>query len=290
MAKKREWYEDLIHDLKAPLTALKLNIDAVQYMGPLNDAQRAAIDKAIKRIDTMGDMINHTLEKLAQDVGYIEINLDQLIASCLEIVEASAQERGISIQIDIPPSGLGTVMAEANELDKILLNLLTNAIKYNVDGGHITLRAEGDKNSVRIAVSDTGLGIAPEDQARVFERWVTSGQGSGVGLSIVKATVERHGGQIALESQLGVGTTVTFMLPREQTAKKHVKTPYEAESTDSTSEDDLLSLSRTRTLKADQIATSELVKPDELLDAVDDDSQESDDNDLADANDDLLGA
>jgi signal transduction histidine kinase len=289
MARKKEWYEDLIHDLKAPLTAVKLNIDAVQYMGPLNDAQLATIDKAIKRIDTMSDMIKHALDRLAQDAGYVEVKLDWVIPACLEMVEASAQERGITIQVDMPPSGIGTVMAEANELDKVLLNLLTNAIKYNVDGGHITLRVEGDKKSVRISVSDTGQGIAPEDQARVFERWVTSGQGSGVGLSIVKATVERHGGQIVLESQVGIGTTVTITLPRKQMGKKRARTLHEAESIDSSSGDDPVSLPRIRMPKGDRIATSEMVKPDETLDAVDDDSQESDDNDSADAKDDLLG-
>ncbi|PJF27886.1 MAG: hypothetical protein CUN53_02385 [Phototrophicales bacterium] len=289
MARKKEWYEDLIHDLKAPLTSLKLIIDAVQYMGPLNDAQVANIDKAIKRIDTMSDMIKHALEKLAQDAVHIEVNLDQLIVACLEIVEASAQERDITIQVDLPPSGLGTVAAGANELDKVLLNLLTNAIKYNVDGGGIILRAEGDKKSVRISVSDTGQGIAPEDQARVLERWMTRGQGSGVGLSIVKATVERHGGRIVLESQVGIGTTVTITLPRKQTRKKRARTLHEAESMDSTSGDDPVSLTRIRMPKGDRIVTSEMVKPDETLDAVDDDSQESDDNDSADAKDDLLG-
>jgi two-component system phosphate regulon sensor histidine kinase PhoR len=289
MARKKEWYENLIHDLKAPLTAVKLNIDAVQYMGPLNDAQLATIDKAIKRIDTMSDMIKHALDKLAQDAVYVEVKLDRVIAACLEMVEASAQERRITIQVDMPPSGIGTVMAEANELDKVLLNLLTNAIKYNVDGGHITLRAEGDKKSVRISISDTGRGIAPEDQVRVFDRWVTSGQGSGVGLSIVKATVERHGGQIALESQVGIGTTVTITLPRKQSSEKRARTLHEAESMDSTSGDDPVSLPRIRMPKGDRITTSEMVKPDETLDAVDDDSQESDDNDSADAKDDLLG-
>lgn len=289
MARKKEWYEDLIHDLKAPLTAVKLNIDAVQYMGPLNEAQLAIIDKAIKRIDTMSDMIKHALDKLAQDAGYVEVKLDWVIAACLETVEASAQERRITIQVDMPPSGIGTVMAEANELDKVLLNLLTNAIKYNVDGGHITLRADGDKESVRISVSDTGQGIAPEDQACVFNRWVTSGQGSGVGLSIVKATVERHGGSIALESQVGIGTTVTVTLPRKQSSEKRARTLHEAESMDSTSGDDPVSLPRIRMPKGDRITTSEMLKPDETLDAVDDDSQESDDNDSADAKDNLLG-
>jgi anti-sigma regulatory factor (Ser/Thr protein kinase) len=206
------------------------------------------------------------------------------------MVEASAQERGITIQVDIPPSGIGTVAAGANELEKVLLNLLTNAIKYNVDGGRITLRAEGGKKSVRISVSDTGQGIAPENQARVFDRWVTGGQGTGIGLSIVKATVERHGGEIALESQLGVGTTVTFVLPRKQTDKKRATALVEAESMDSISEDDPVTLSRIRMPKGDRIATSEMVKPDESLDAVDDDSQESDDIDSADAKDDLLGS
>lgn len=289
MARKKEWYEDLIHDLKAPLTAIKLNIDAVQYMGPLNDAQLATIDKAIKRIDTMSDMIKHALDKLAQDAGYVEVKLDWVIAACLEMVEASAQECRITIQVDMPPSGIGTVMAEANELDKVLLNLLTNVIKYNVDGGHITLRVEGDKESVRISVSDTGQGIAPDLQARVFDRWVTSGRGSGVGLSIVKATVERHGGSIALESQVGIGTTVTVTLPRKQSSEKRARTLHEAESMDSTSGDDPVSLPRIRMPKGDRITTSEMVKPDETLDAVDDDSQESDDNDSADAKDDLLG-
>jgi hypothetical protein len=142
---------------------------------------------------------------------------------------------------------------------------------------------------VQLSISDTGQGIAPEDQARVFERWVTSGQGAGVGLAIVKATVERHGGQITLKSELGKGTTVVFTLPRNNTVRRRASPPHEAESMDSAAESDPVTLPRIRMPKGDRIATSEMVRPDEMLDAVDDDSQESDDIDSADAKDDLLG-
>jgi two-component system sensor histidine kinase VicK len=287
MAEKREWYENLIHDLKAPLASMRLTIDAVQYAGSLNEAQIAYIDKAIKYIDKMSEMISSSLEKLGRQMQRVEVNLDRLIAACVEMVEARAQQRGIAVQVDVP-AGVGTVIAEASAVESILQNLLTNAIEYNVDGGRVTLRAEGDQHAVRISISDTGQGIAPEDQAHVFERGVTSGRGNGIGLAIVKAAVERHGGEVTLESELGRGTTVVVTLPRGSAGEQPVSPQHEAESEDSKAKDDPVVPPPTRMPNGDQIMTIEVMGSNEPLDVVDDDSQEGDDFDSSDEDDPLV--
>jgi signal transduction histidine kinase len=115
---------------------------------------------------------------------------------------------------------VGDIVADERKVKQVLLNLLSNAVKFTPEGGRVGLTATAAAHSITIAVSDTGIGIAPEDQAAIFEEFRQVGrddarkqEGTGLGLTLAKKFVELHGGRISVQSQIGQGTTFTFTLP-----------------------------------------------------------------------------
>jgi signal transduction histidine kinase len=133
-----------------------------------------------------------------------------------------AKEKGITLEETLPQD-LPPVEADRAKLRRILLNLLSNALKFTQKGGRVEVRAEREDKHVRISVSDTGVGIAPEDVDRLFDKYAqarsraTRGEkGTGLGLYITRQLVELHGGEIKVESKLGKGSTFTFTLPIKQ--------------------------------------------------------------------------
>jgi signal transduction histidine kinase len=286
MKKKRDWFDELVHDLKTPLAAAKGFIDLVQNLGPLNDEQQKYVDKAMARLDYMHGMINQLLElaPLNKPLPVSEVNFDHLLVTCVETVNPSAAQRGITIYVDTPPGGVGTVWAETHQLDKVLLNLLNNAVKYNIDQGVIDIRLNADADNVWLSISDTGLGIALEEQDLVFERFYRAHghtDGTGLGLSIVKTIVEKHGGRVELVSEVNKGTTITVVLPRHPKMSSQPADPA-VESVDLPPDDPaevaLVSLPRAAYLDR---AIPDLSG--EALDPVDDDSQEADQSDISDS-------
>ena len=141
------------------------------------------------------------------------------IAKPTTIHRDRAANHGLTLAIDVDP-GLGTFVADERKLKQILLNLLSNAVKFTSDGGRIGVRAIAADGAVEISVSDTGIGIAPEDLEAVFEEFrqvgtdvVRKREGTGLGLALTRKFVELHGGTIRVESELGKGSTFTFTLP-----------------------------------------------------------------------------
>src|SRR5208282_4039609 len=125
------------------------------------------------------------------------------------------RNQGISLEFDCP-ADIGSLVADEKRLKQALFNLVSNAIKFTPGGGTITLRARREKGGVALGISDTGIGVAARDQARIFEKF-ERGQGreagAGLGLSLVKSLVDLHGGHIELQSAPGSGTTVTIHIP-----------------------------------------------------------------------------
>src|SRR4029450_4754185 len=122
-------------------------------------------------------------------------------------------------RLDVDPR-LGELVGDERKVKRVLLNLLSNAVKFTPEGGRISLKASRKDGAVEIAVTDTGIGIAPEDQAAIFEEFRQVGsdetrkqEGTGLGLTLAKKFVELHGGKIWVESNLGRGSTFTFTLP-----------------------------------------------------------------------------
>ncbi|NDJ60084.1 MAG: HAMP domain-containing histidine kinase [Chloroflexi bacterium] len=215
----------IAHDLKTPITATRGLIEALQALGPLTDKQQDYSERALANLEKMNTLVNRLVEWAWIDadppLDRQDCDLRGLIHSAVRLMESTAAERSIQIDVQLPDN-LGLIQAEHRRLDHVMTNLLSNAVKYNREQGSVTVTADGNDDYVRVSVSDTGAGIAPEHQGRVFERFyratadeaVRRVEGNGLGLAIVKSVIEQHDGQIWLESAIGQGSTFTFTLPR----------------------------------------------------------------------------
>jgi signal transduction histidine kinase len=147
-----------------------------------------------------------------------EFDLPTAIDSALTLVRERAGRRSITLQTSIDKR-LGQIQADERKVRQVVLNLLSNAIKFTPEGGRIEVGAEPRDGSVEVSVTDTGVGIAPEDQEAVFEEFRQVGtadkkvEGTGLGLTLCRKFVELHGGKIWVKSQLEAGSTFTFTIP-----------------------------------------------------------------------------
>jgi signal transduction histidine kinase len=153
------------------------------------------------------------------DLELSTFDLPTAIANALTLVRERAQKHGIALAQEVEPA-LGDITADERKFKQILLNLLSNAVKFTPDGGHIDVRARRDGDWIAVSVADTGIGIAPEDQAAVFEEFRQVGrsytskqEGTGLGLALTRRFVELHGGSISLASEPGKGSVFTFTIP-----------------------------------------------------------------------------
>jgi len=145
-------------------------------------------------------------------------HLPQAIENALVLVRERALRRGITLERSIDPD-LGEIQGDERKVKQVFLNLLSNAIKFTPEGGRINVQAVLREATVEVSVSDTGVGIAPEDREAIFEEFRQVGttamkvEGTGLGLTLSRKFIELHGGRIWVESQVGVGSTFTFTLP-----------------------------------------------------------------------------
>ena len=147
-----------------------------------------------------------------------DFHLPTALDSALTLVRERAARRSIALQMNVD-NRLGQIQADERKVRQVVLNLLSNAIKFTPEGGRIEVAAAPRDGSVEVSVSDTGVGIAPEDQEAVFEEFRQVGtadkkvEGTGLGLTLCRKFIELHGGQIWVKSELGAGATFTFSLP-----------------------------------------------------------------------------
>jgi len=146
------------------------------------------------------------------------LSLSDVIERAVSVFSHQADESDIKINVKITDN-IPRVEADEDMMTQVMENLISNAIKYSPDGGLVTIKATADDNFVTVSVSDTGIGIPPNALDKVFERFyrvnderVRVASGTGLGLALVKEMIEKHGGSICLESELGKGSTLTFRL------------------------------------------------------------------------------
>ncbi|MBN1679917.1 MAG: GAF domain-containing sensor histidine kinase [Anaerolineae bacterium] len=222
-----DFIAEMVHELRTPLAALKAST-ALLLRSPLADNQREIVTIMQGETERLTEMTTSFLDLARLESGRTRLKIEafnilDLIQECVRVVEHRAAERQITIDIAGRPC---TVEADRGKIKQVLLNLLTNAIKYNREGGLISCAAdlldEGDNcppNCARIQVRDTGYGISQDDQQRIFEKFyrvastANDTTGTGLGLSIAYRIVEVHGGQMEVESEVGVGTVFVFTLP-----------------------------------------------------------------------------
>lgn len=211
------------HDLKQPLGVMRGYLDLLQMTNTFDEKSTNFITMIDHSIINMRQLIDDLLD-LARIESGLElkrepISLKRLLIECIEANEPTSKAKEMTIVRDIPDQ-LPIIIGEHFRLQQIFNNLISNAIKYTPPEGRVTISAEDRGATVRIAIQDTGIGISPEDQQRVFERFyrvrrpeTDSIDGTGLGLAIVKSLVEAHHGKIRLESKLGEGTTFYVTLP-----------------------------------------------------------------------------
>jgi hypothetical protein len=182
-------------------------------------------------IELVNDLLDASkLESGSLRLDPISNDLHVIVAELKETMLPLASDKEIELTTEIP-AGIPHVLADRAKLRRIFVNLLSNAIKFTKRGGHISVTAATTGDYVRIAVADTGVGIAADDIARLFDKYeqarsrsTRSEKGTGLGLYITKQLVELHGGEITVESEHGKGSTFAFTLPKEESSQRSVKT------------------------------------------------------------------
>jgi signal transduction histidine kinase len=230
-ALKSEFVATVSHDLRSPLTLIRGYSTMLEMVGELNEQQDNYVKKIVGSVETMARLVNNLL-----DLGRIEagVGLQLEMVPLREVMEkvigslqlAAAQKQ---IQLTLEDASHTTPLVEADQalLQQALSNVVENAIKYTNPGGKVNVRTLTHDNNVIFEISDTGIGIAPVDQPRLFEKFfrgvqrdTRKQQGSGLGLAIVKSIVERHGGKVWVESQLGKGSTFSILIPIRQPTRE----------------------------------------------------------------------
>jgi signal transduction histidine kinase len=226
---KSEFLANMSHELRTPLNAI-IGFSEVlleRMFGEINEKQ----DDYLKDILSSGRhllmLINDILDLAKVEAGRMELDPAQFhvptaIDNAMTLIRERAQRHGIALAATVDPA-LDAIVADERKFKQILLNLLTNAVKFTPDGGRVDVIARRAGEMLEVAVRDTGIGIAKEDQEAVFEEFRQVGrhytnkqEGTGLGLTLTRRFVELHGGTIRVESEPGKGSTFTFMIPYQR--------------------------------------------------------------------------
>lgn len=223
-ALKSEFVSTVSHDLRSPLTLMRGYATMLEMVGDLNDQQSEYVRKIVVGVESISRLVNNLL-----DLGRIEagvgLQLEMLpVRDIIEVVvdsfQLQAQQKRIDLRADFSEGVPPIIEADQALLQQALHNLVENAVKYTPDGGKIWVRLKPRPTSILFLVEDTGIGISPVDRSRLFEKFYRSSnrmakkeRGTGLGLAIVKSIVERHGGQIGVESRLGEGSIFYMDFP-----------------------------------------------------------------------------
>jgi two-component system phosphate regulon sensor histidine kinase PhoR len=225
---RREFVANVSHELKTPLASIQAYAETLR-LGAVNDPKHNV--QFVRRIEEQAGRLHELIRDMLQ-IARIESGKELFHIDDVPVAEImreaagdflfAAENKAIQLVVE-PLDGSICVRADIEGLRTILTNLIDNAIKYTPSQGRVVARAHADDAAVTIEVQDTGIGIAPEDQARVFERFYRADKartrehgGTGLGLSIVKHLALAFGGQVEVESQPGVGSTFRVRLPRAQ--------------------------------------------------------------------------
>jgi signal transduction histidine kinase len=223
---KSEFLANMSHELRTPLNAI-IGFSEVlleKMFGEINAKQQDYLSDIHSSGRHLLALINDILDLSKIEAGRMELepsdfDVPTALQNAITLVRERAQRHGIALSLDIDPA-VRELRADERKFKQILVNLLSNAVKFTPDGGRVALRARPVECGLEVSVSDTGIGIAPEDQEKVFEEfrqvggdYKTKQEGTGLGLALARRFVELHGGVISVQSELGKGATFTFTIP-----------------------------------------------------------------------------
>jgi len=226
-AMKSEFVATVSHDLRSPLTLMRGYATMLEMVGDLNEQQHTYVRKIVTGVENMSRLVNTLL-----DLGRIElgVGLNVESVSVLDILERIASalqmqavQKHVAFDLELPNDMPRALEADGTLLYQAVYNLVENAIKYTPENGRVTMCARGGNDHLIFEIEDTGIGIDPEDQPRLFEKFYRGKQrearaqhGSGLGLAIVHSIAERHGGRVWVESKMGRGSTFYLLVPLTQ--------------------------------------------------------------------------
>jgi signal transduction histidine kinase len=219
---KDEFLETFAHDLKSPLSGILNYLQMVEQVGDLNAQQSMYLQRVAESTHRALKMINDMLDfsRLeAVTLKYDAVDMRAVAEGVLLALEAQIESAGVNVKLDMPAS-LPMVRGDDNMLHHMMMNLVSNAIKYNRPQGDVDISAEQEGNGVMVRVRDTGVGIPSQELTRVFERFYRAKEakkrrieGTGLGLAIVLRIAEAHGGRVEVTSEEGIGSEFKVWLP-----------------------------------------------------------------------------
>jgi signal transduction histidine kinase len=224
---KSEFLANMSHELRTPLNAI-IGFSQVlreRMFGELNEKQEEYLDDILSSGNHLLSLIDDVLDLSKVEAGQVELevatfSLREALERGVVMVRERATTNGIAIELEAGPN-VDIVTGDERRIRQVIFNLLSNAVKFTPPGGAVDVRAARVDGEVRVAVADTGPGIARDDQERIFEEFqqaeagIEQRDGTGLGLALSKRLVGLHGGRIWVESELGKGSTFTFTLPAE---------------------------------------------------------------------------
>jgi signal transduction histidine kinase len=206
------------HELRTPLAVMRNDIEVyLRNQTPSKETTRGTMNSNLEEINRMSGIVEDLLLLARSDnkipIERTDININDLVKNMLDRIKSIADEK--NIKLTYVPSGPFNIQGAKKSLERMILNILQNAIDHTQSGGSINAKVEKDGSQINIYITDTGSGIAPEKLPHIFKRFYKgdSGNGTGLGLSIVKGIVDQHKGDVSIESILGKGATVMVKLP-----------------------------------------------------------------------------
>lgn len=223
---KSQFVSMVAHELKTPLAAVQgfINVILDDSLNVSADQQKDYLKRSVLRLNSLKDLVNDLLDisrmELKTKSREIEsLNIEEIITNTVQLLELETEKRKLTVVKDIEPN-IPRINADHNEITRLITNLLSNAIKYNKENGKIYISAKVQDSYLNIIIKDSGIGMKPEEKARLFNEFFraknekTRGiSGTGLGLTIVKRIVDSYHGKIEVESEYGLGTSFIINLP-----------------------------------------------------------------------------
>jgi PAS domain S-box-containing protein len=226
-ASKSDFVSTVSHDLRSPLALIQGYTSMLQMVGELNDQQTSYLNKITIETEKISHLVTNLLDlgRIEAGIGlHLEVKpADDVINKVISTAQVQADQKRVKILPEVPHRDLPNIDADQDLLLQALHNLVDNAIKFTGPGGEVSIGVNTFDETVVYKVEDNGIGISPADQQKLFEKFFRVSSkggleegGSGLGLAIVKSIAERHGGQVRVESQLGIGSKFFLEIPLQQ--------------------------------------------------------------------------